>query len=60
MWWGPTPTTCHRSLTLATIIRDDYPLSLRIVVALLRTTCHRSLTLATATTIRSVSFFVFL
>jgi VanZ family protein len=25
--WGPTPSACHGSLTLAAVIRSDYPLS---------------------------------
>jgi len=42
--WGPTPSACHRSLTLAALIRDDCPLSLRLRWA--PSARHRSLTLA--------------
>ena len=44
---GPTPAACHRSLTLAALIRSDFPLSQRPLGRSRHpAACHRSLTLA--------------
>jgi len=53
--WGPTPSACHRSLTLAALVSNDYPLSRRLRCRLRTPVTARSRSRRwLATTIRSV------